>query len=342
MSNNKTTATEISLALGLGGYNLTLEDILKIKNTDESEAFKVLDFMKESKNAKLCEQFRRVGLKIREHNKKAYSGETIIEWVGNSKISTGISSARDLLEHYGPVSLSYSVKNDSDIIYNSSPARLEQVTTGKYIHGSKHDNWYQTVASEAYQELFEICDGLNFTGFKTVLDWDSSKKTKEEKKAFSKFVANKIKTNNSIKEAYKSFCNTVSENTAKLYDTNLNLILKNNSNELKSIFWNFFRIDSNPYILCGTEKKKDFAVKVMDINAWDREYKIKSVNAIQKIAGQPEVLINFTFVDLNNKVYNFSLKVELRWSHGKFCGNPEAKVYKNFSYKDLPWNTVII
>lgn len=342
MSNNKTTATEISLGLGLGGYNLTLEDILKIRNSNENEAIKVMDFISDLKNAKLCEQFRKVGLKVREYNQKSYLGETIIEWVGNSKISTGISSARDLLEHYGPVSLGYSVKNDSNIIYNASPARLEHLTSGKYTHGAKHDNWYQTVASDAYQSFFEICDGINFTGFKTVLEWDNAKKTKEEKKAFSLFVTNKLKTDITAKNNYNYFCNTVSKNTADIYDNNLNMIVSSNSNELKSIFWNFFRIDSSPYILCGTEKKKDFAVKVIDIDLWDKNYKIKSINAIQKLAGQPEILINFSFVDLKNKIYNFSLKVELRWSHGKFCGNPEAKVYKNFSYKDLPWNTVII
>lgn len=342
MSDIKTTLTEISLGLGLAGYDFSLENILKIKNATEKDFYKIKESIKDKNLFDLFEKFWKVGFEIRQYNKKTYPFETIIEWSGNKKISTGVNAARDLLEHYGPTQFSYSVKNDSNIIFNSSPFRLNNITSGKYIHGAKYGNWYQEIDPISYQELFEACNGYIFTGYKTISEWDKSRKNKEKKKGFSLYVKQKIENDEEIKSKYNEFCLSISTKSADIYEKNLQNIINNNSNELKSIFWNFFRIDSNPYILCGLEKGRPFAVKIMDINTWDKQYKISSIKAIKKIAGQPEILIIFSFIDSNNNVFEFSVRVEIRWSHGKFCGNPEAKVYKNFSYKDLPWNTIII
>lgn len=337
MSSNKTMATEISVALGLSGYDFTEESMLKIKNVTKEVSSEIMNFSSmNKKNLQLCIKFHNLGLSIR--NKDTFVGEKEIEWTGNSKISTGISMAQDLIESSGNFNIAYSIKQDSKVVSNSSPGRLEKIMSGMNIHGSRYENWFQKIAPNEYQDFYEACDGEKFTGFKTVLEWDKAKKSETNKKAFRDYVANKIKNNPYAKEKYKIFCKAVSENTANIYNQYL---IGKNSNELKSIFWNFFRMDSNQYILCGTEKRKNFAVKVDSVKEIDRKYKIKSIQAFAKVAGQPEVIISFCIADAE-KTYTFNMRIELRWSHGKFCGNPEAKIYKEFSYKDLPWNTIII
>jgi hypothetical protein len=50
--------------------------------------------------------------------------------------------------------------------------------------------------------------------------------------------------------------------------------------------------------------------------------------------------LSFDFLDKKNqKKFSRKIRSEVRWSHGKFCGNPEGKLYKHdsWSYSDLPW-----
>ena len=50
------------------------------------------------------------------------------------------------------------------------------------------------------------------------------------------------------------------------------------------------------------------------------------------------VLLECLFYDKKTKLeFMVELRIEIRWSHGKFCGNPEAKIYKQWSYNSLPW-----
>jgi len=34
-------------------------------------------------------------------------------------------------------------------------------------------------------------------------------------------------------------------------------------------------------------------------------------------------------------IYTYNFHIELRWCHGKFCGNPEAKLYKDFDWSSV-------
>ena len=106
------------------------------------------------------------------------------------------------------------------------------------------------------------------------------------------------------------------------------------------LFAFYFRLDSNHYTLCGTENSLSFAVEVQDLKNWEDGFELLGVKASALTRGQPEVLLTFDFFDkkTSNK-FSRKIRSEVRWSHGKFCGNPEAKLYKHdsWSYSDLPW-----
>lgn len=343
MADIKTTATELSVALGIGGLNFDINDLLEIKNVTSADANAVMTWLNaNTDNNKLGIALRNVGLHIRSYHSKSGSISSSIEWSGGKTLTTGVAAAKDIVEHYGPVSLSYSVKADSNIIYNSSPGRLAALTSGNPIHGSRFPNWFNVIAPAEYQALYVLCDGPVQTGYATVAAWDSGRKNAALKRGFREYASNKIQTNQLAQAAYQSLCNAVSTNTANLFQANLQAVILNNPNALKTIFWEFFRLNSTAYILCGLEHGKGFATKVLDKNTWNKQFKVTSIKAIPNQAGQPEVILDFGFQDSKKDTYQYQLKLEIRWSHGKFGGNPEAKVYKLFSYKSLPWNTVIL
>jgi hypothetical protein len=81
-------------------------------------------------------------------------------------------------------------------------------------------------------------------------------------------------------------------------------------------------------------------VEVVDLENWEENFEIVGVTAEALTRGQPEVLLSFDFLDKKNqKKFSRKIRSEVRWSHGKFCGNPEGKLYKHdsWSYSDLPW-----
>lgn len=343
MADIKTTATELSVALGIGGLNFDINDLLKITNVTSADANAVITWLNASSaNNKLGVELRNVGLQIRKKHSNSGSISSSIEWSGGKTLTTGVAAAKDIVEHYGPVSLSYSVKADSNIIYNSSPGRLAALTSGNPIHGSRFPNWFNVMAPAEYQALFILCDGPGQTGYATVNDWDSARKADTLKRSFKAYASNMIQTNQLAQGAYKNLCNIVSTNTANVFQSNLQAVILNNPTALKTIFWEFFRLNSMAYILCGLEDGKGFAAQVLDKDTWNKQFKVISIKAIPKPAGQPEIILDFVFQDNQKNAYQYQLKIEIRWSHGKFCGNPEAKVYKLFSYKNLPWNTVIL
>jgi len=54
------------------------------------------------------------------------------------------------------------------------------------------------------------------------------------------------------------------------------------------------------------------------------------------IRKQSVVNIDIDYRERDGKSKKLKYHVEIRWSHGKFCGNPEAKLYKHFLWKDAP------
>ena len=58
---------------------------------------------------------------------------------------------------------------------------------------------------------------------------------------------------------------------------------------------------------------------------------------------QPVVKLLLTLENkTSRKQEKIPFHVEIRWSHGGFGGNPEAKLYKEFAWLDLPFVTKIL
>lgn len=92
-------------------------------------------------------------------------------------------------------------------------------------------------------------------------------------------------------------------------------------------------------MLCGLDGKVDFGVILPDITTWKRNWGLKQVIAQPGLSREQSV-VNFEVVVEDKgkrKEYSLPFHAQVRWSRGKFGGNPEAKLYKDFVWTDVPF-----
>ena len=262
-----------------------------------------------------------------------------IVWTGKQNIGATVAVAKDIeVANYR-----ISVKENANVFINGSPITVfEDMPSGLFGIKRKGDDWFLKIARDELQGYFLECKAYakSASGFETIEDF-YKKTAKEERKTFGAEVALLHKQKNQkVLLAYSALCQKVSTVSADIFNSKLVDFRKANPSisALQPIFHYFFRINGVKYILAGTENNKPFAVVLESSSDWTKKYQFLGITAAPRPAGQPEVLLSFRFKNVATKEeFAVDLKIEIRWSHGKFCGNPEAKIYKTWSYAALPW-----
>lgn len=264
-----------------------------------------------------------------------------IVWTGNDKSVSMSTVAKDI--HIENLNLRISIKENADVFINGSAEKVfNHLPLGIFGQTIRGEDWFLKTARNELNEYFLACEGEVFSGHNNIEAFYRSSK-KPQRKLFGSHVKELHHKNTPhVMEKYSNLCQKVSIESARIFNENLTTFLgerKNISAALGPIFYFFFRINGVKYILAGVENKEPFAVYMLPGDSWVKLYEFVGIVAIPLQAGQPEVLLKFTFRDKKSKeTFDLDLKVEIRWSHGKFCGNPEAKVYKKWKYSSLPWS----
>ncbi len=100
-----------------------------------------------------------------------------------------------------------------------------------------------------------------------------------------------------------------------------------------------FGLDAVPYVLCGINSNDEFGLQIPSLTDFKFKWELTTIHALADLNRRQSV-VGFR-LEFNSKsghlrhVANFH--TELRWSHGRFCGVPEAKLYKDFHYYELPF-----
>jgi hypothetical protein len=344
MAREQTVFSELAVASAINGG--TIDEILNIADSDREVYLKELEKRKQStKGKKLLDALTQSGTAIRNHLLKDGSISRLnIEWTANDKTGSMSTVAKDI--HIQNLNLRISVKENANVFINGSAEKIFiQLPSGIFGRSVRGKDWFIETAKKELNEYFLACEGEKFTGNTDVEDFYQSSK-KEARKKFGSYVKNLHDTKNiAVLNAYAQLCEKVSNVSADIFNQNLDAYIskqKNISNALQPIFYFFFRINGVKYILAGTEDTHPFAVYMQPGDIWIKKYEFLKILAIPLQSGQPEVLLRFFFKDkLEKREFYLDLKIEIRWSHGKFCGNPEGKVYKKWKYTDLPWSEPI-
>ena len=103
------------------------------------------------------------------------------------------------------------------------------------------------------------------------------------------------------------------------------------------LLWRLLRITSATFFVLGTDHAAHLRFRIDSAWDWNQSYELRKFDVSPRTAGQPEVgwrAVVRSRSDRDEHVVNGH--VEVRWSHGRFLGNPESKVYLDTPHAMVP------
>ncbi|MCQ3804135.1 MAG: hypothetical protein KTV45_08530 [Acidimicrobiia bacterium] len=214
-----------------------------------------------------------------------------------------------------------SCKYGSKLLHNVSPSHLFDRLLA--VRQGKRTNWYNEVAPLAYQQFYTACrDHLT--------DTDLPEKVTDLHRDHRNLLKQSFKRRwpAPLAGPYGEFTIQVSQASAQRWNASLG----NRLGMKEELLWRLLRFQPAPYFVLGT--LRNTAVRYRVDTPWDfrQRYDFRSFDIEPEQAGQPKVGWQ---AELREKATGNLLQVqghmEVRWSHGRFQGAPEAKIYLDSS-----------
>jgi hypothetical protein len=345
MPTPKTECTELSVGFGILNANpldVTSEQI-PILFCGSLPNDKFARYLQEYRSqTRLYDRFINVGRLLRTQY-PSFANISQLVWTGPQQQAATTTASKDLFV----ANVQVSVKNQSNVVNNLSPYNLFVTIPNGSIPASHAENWYEMADPEGIQYLYQfVQETSGFDIPQNFSDFDSLANA-QDRDAIQDFIASLTGENRQeFKLRYERMCKNVSEVSAnrfnQLFSASKNSILR--SSVFENIIKQFFRINGVPYLLVGLDNNQPFGLQIPDITQWKKDWKIHSLTASPDLTKKQSVA-NFRMVIENrhtNIRYNYDFHAEIRWSHGKFCGNPESKLYKNFTWSSVSFFSSII
>lgn len=248
-----------------------------------------------------------------------------VEWKGNHRSPGYEQVPADLRVDYVYL---ISCKYRSKVLYNASPAHIfDRLLATR--HGESTD-WYLVASPAEYQEFYRACRGH--------LGGDRLPEAVRDLAREDRFRLKetfKRKWPPEVAAAYRQFCKAVSEVSARRWKHALG---KRHAVQ-EEMLWRLLRLQPAPYFVLGIASSAR-PVRFRVDTPWDfrRRYTFGSFALWpDPKAGQPTVRWRADLRDnLSATPVHVDGHVEIRWSHGRFSGAPEAKVYLDTPHEETP------
>jgi len=334
-----TEASELMVAFGLLGVDPQRSTFQQINTVFAGTLTiasynKLLNELQNDGKKKTYRLLWEIGQKIYVH----HIGNTHIskiEWQGPQRQRSTISVSKDLCVNNN---IYISVKTDSNVIFNLSPYNLFcSVPKGEAL-AANEANWFLYIAPSECQYLYDFIR-INFIDMQLpshVEEFENSakKQTRKNIQAWLKTLNDDQQA--TFKQLYINMCHEVAQKSAHLFMQHLRGVRRTHMRSVGELILKYFlRLNSTPYLLVGIDSKKPFAVNVPDMTSWFRDWNFDSINALPDLSRNQSV-VNFVLKFKNRhseEKIELPYHAEIRWSHGKFCGNPEGKLYKDFKWE---------
>jgi hypothetical protein len=135
-------------------------------------------------------------------------------------------------------------------------------------------------------------------------------------------------------DAYGDLARAVAERSADRWSSALG-----DRADRERLLWRLLRIGSAPYYVLGASSASAPPMRLRIDTAWDwqQRYRLTAFEVWPEPAGQAVVRWTANVADRDAGVdRTVRGHVEIRWSHGRFSGHPEAKVYLDTPHADTP------
>jgi len=255
----------------------------------------------------------------------------LVEWTGGRRPPGDQAVPADLrLDHVYIISCKYLSK----IVLNTAPARLfEQLLQPGSIRGKA--DWYDAVAPNEHRQFArEACGAFDVAAGQDVL---SPAARAELKRSFGRHA----RLEGDVAAAYRELCTAVSTRSAAIWATSLQQRGRRSSEDL---LWRMLRMASGTYYVLGVSREgASLRLRVMTPWDWRQAFELRRFDIEPADAGQPQVKWVATVRDLAADVERgVEGHVEVRWSHGRFGGPPEAKVYLDTPHAQVPGYVALV
>jgi hypothetical protein len=246
----------------------------------------------------------------------------LVEWKGPHRPPAYEQIPADLrIDHVYLVSCKYG----SNILMNASPWHLFDRSLAN--RRTEKADWYVEVAPEAYQELYdavrETLDDSRLPGSVTALDRDQRDLIKRSiGRVWPRGVGS----------VYAEFAYAVAHASAERWRAQITTRAQR-----EEMLWRLLRLQAAPYFVLGASPSGD-ALRFRVGTPWDfrNDFRVRAFDVWGDAVGQPLVRWRADVDDPNRGIRRIiEGHVEVRWSHGKFSGAPEAKVYLDTPHHDV-------
>lgn len=245
----------------------------------------------------------------------------IVEWTGPRRAPGDEVVPADLrVDHVYLVSCKYLSK----VLHNASPPRL---VDGLLAQGpvEERGDWYAAVAPAEHAELYRACTEALGGGWPSRADELDT----EQRRALA--TALRGAWPDDAVEPYGRLCTAVATATAARWSARVD------ARSREALLWRLLRIGSAPYFVLGSSASGPMRLRIDTPWDWRQRYALRGFEVEAQAGGQPRVAWRGHYrVHATGEDHTVEGHVELRWSHGRFSGPPEAKVYLDTPHHEVP------
>lgn len=225
-----------------------------------------------------------------------------------------------------------SCKYLSKVLVNPGPQRLfERLLVGE--ERSK-THWFQEAAPIEYQRLYSAASA--FAGI-AGLPVDVLDLGRDQQRSLKASLSDRAWPQ-PLRGPWSGLCDAVASESARRWKAAMS-----SPRDPLRLLWRMLRITTATYFILGTSHTDALRLRVDSAWDWLQQYELKGFYVFPVKAGQPQVAWTATVAVRDSGIERtVEGHVEIRWSHGRFLGSPEAKVYLDTPHVEVPgYNTLI-
>jgi len=246
-----------------------------------------------------------------------------LEWKGAHRPPAYEQIPADLrVDHVYLISCKYGSK----ILMNSSPYNLFEGRLA--IRESGNVNWFDEVAPQEYRDLYEEVGTLLPNAG---LPSDVSDLTRPQRDHIRKTLPRRLAGDAGV--AYHTMNVAVAEESVRRWNRALRT-----PGAREEMIWRLLRFQAAPYFILG-QGDHGQPIRVRVATPWDVRNRYEFMDLTIEAGARRQAVVGWraTFRDRDSGAQQTAVgHVQIRWSHGKFGQVPEAKVYLDTPYDQVP------
>ena len=135
------------------------------------------------------------------------------------------------------------------------------------------------------------------------------------------------------KELYVSLSDAVARASVRRWEA----ALDGGGGTGEAMLWRLLRIGSAPYFVLGSSGERSLRLRIATSWDWRQRFRLVAISLAPQPGGQPRVGWHAVVRDrTSSESVEITGHIEVRWSHGRFGGLPEAKGYLDTPHHLVP------